>query len=170
MYVLYYELAEDPSQALRSISSHTVASLNTHDMSPFAAFWQEDDIAERLSLGLADAGGAAKERKSRRTVKKALMAYLREKKFLGKTASGTREILKACLAYLSASRARTVLVNLEDLWLETRSQNVPGTGEKFPSWQRKARYGLEELARLKEVGDALEEVDSYRKQKTGKEG
>ena len=167
MYVLYYELAEDPSQALRRISSHTVASLNTHDMSPFAAFWQEDDIAERLSLGLVDARGAVKERKSRRTVKNALTAYLREKKFLGKAASGTRAVLKACLAYLSASRARTVLVNLEDLWLETRSQNVPGTGEKFPSWQRKARYGLEEFGRLKEAGDTLEEVDRSRKQKTG---
>jgi 4-alpha-glucanotransferase len=170
MYVLYYELAEDPSQALRSIASHTVASLNTHDMSPFAAFWQEDDIAERLGLGLVDARGAVKERKSRHAVKNALTAYLREKKFLGKAASGPRAVLKACLAYLSASRARTVLVNLEDLWLETRSQNVPGTGEKFPSWQRKARCGLEEIKNMKEVGDTLKEVDRYRKQKNGKEG
>lgn len=170
MYVLYYELAEDPSQALRGIHSHTVASLNTHDMAPFAAFWQENDIDERLSLGLVDAKGAVKERKKRRKVKSALMAYLRKKKFLGKAAAGTREVLKACLAYLSASRARIVLVNLEDLWLETRSQNVPGTGEKFPSWQRKARYGLEDFNNMKEVGETLREGDRLRKLKTGKEG
>ena len=170
MYVLYYELADNPAKALRSISADTVASLNTHDMAPFAAFWQEDDIKERLSLGLVDAKGAVKERKNRHAVKSALTAYLREKKFLNKIDTGVRGALKACLSYLSASRARIVLVNLEDLWLETRSQNVPGTGEKFSSWQRKARYGLEDGFRLKEVGDTLEAVDRLRKHKSGKEG
>jgi 4-alpha-glucanotransferase len=169
MYVLYYELADDPTKALRSIASHTVASLNTHDMAPFAAFWEENDITERLKLGLVDAKGAVKEKKSRQTVKKALTIYLREKKYLSKAPSGTRAALNACLAYLSASQANTVLVNLEDLWLETRSQNVPGVGEKFPSWQRKARYSLEEFSHDKEVGKTLEEVDRHRKQKSGKE-
>jgi len=167
MYVLYYELAEDSTKALRGIASRTVASLNTHDMAPFAAFWQKDDITERLSLGLADARGAVKERKSRDKVKRALTAYLREKKFLGKAASSTRSVLNACLTYLSASRASTVLINLEDLWLETRSQNVPGIGDKFPSWQRKARYSIEEFSRDKEVGETLAEVDTYQKRKTG---
>ena len=163
MYVLYYELAEDPSKALRSIASRTVASLNTHDMSPFAAFWQKDDIIERQRLGLADAEGVVKERKSRDKVKHALTDYLREKKLLGKAASGTRAVLNACLAYLSASRARKVLINLEDLWLETRSQNVPGIGDRFPSWQRKARYSLEEFRRNKEVGETLDEINNYRR-------
>jgi 4-alpha-glucanotransferase len=167
MCVLHYELTDDPSQALRRITSRSVASLNTHDMPPFAAFWQENDIEERLSLGLVDEKGAIRERKARRRVKNTLIAYLRQKKLLGKVAVGTREVLKACLAYLSASRARLVLVNLEDLWLETRSQNVPGTGEKFPSWQRKSRCGLDDFNQMKEVGATLEEVDRHRKRKAG---
>jgi 4-alpha-glucanotransferase len=169
MYVLYYELADKASETLGHIPGNAVVSLNTHDMTPFASFWQGADIEERMGLGLLDEKGALKERKTRRAIKDALMAYLRNKKFLQRIDSGTRAVLKACLAYLSASRARIVLVNLEDLWLETRSQNVPGIGDKFPSWQRKARYGLEEFFHIKEVSDTLQEIDRLRKQETGKE-
>jgi len=169
MYVLYYELADKASETLGHIPRNAVVSLNTHDMTPFASFWQGADIEERMGLGLVDEKGALKERKTRRAIKDALMAYLRNKNFLQRIDSGTRAVLKACLAYLSASRARIVLVNLEDLWLETRSQNVPGTGDKFPSWQRKARYGLEEFFKMKEVSDTLKEIDRLRKQETGKE-
>ncbi len=169
MYVLYYELADKASETLGHIPRNAVVSLNTHDMTPFASFWQGADIEERMGLGLLDEKGARKERKTRRAIKNALIAYLRNKKFLRKIDSGSRAVLKACLAYLSASRARIVLVNLEDLWLETRSQNVPGIGDKFPSWQRKARYWLEEFFHIKEVSDTLKEIDRLRKQETGKE-
>lgn len=170
MYVLYYELADKASETPGHIPHHAVVSLNTHDMAPFASFWQGMDIAERIELGLADEKGARKERKYRQSVKTALMTFLRNKGFLGGIDSGTRAVLKACLAYLSASRARVVLVNLEDLWLETRSQNVPGIGDKFPSWRRKARYGLEEFFQMKEVRDTLKEIKRLRRQGGGKEG
>ena len=169
MYVLYYELADKASETLGHIPGNAVVSLNTHDMTPFASFWQGADIEERMGLGLVDEKGARKERKTRRAIKDALITYLHNRKFLRRIDSGTRGVLKACLAYLSASRARIVLVNLEDLWLETRSQNVPGIGDKFPSWQRKARYGLEEFFRMREVSDTLKEIDRLRKQETGKE-
>ncbi|MFH1646891.1 MAG: 4-alpha-glucanotransferase, partial [Chloroflexota bacterium] len=42
-YVLYYELA-DASSNLGKMPRQAVASLNTHDMPPFAAFWQGNDI------------------------------------------------------------------------------------------------------------------------------
>ena len=169
MYVLYYELADKASETLGHIPRNAVVSLNTHDMTPFASFWQGADIEERMGLGLVDKKGARKERMTRRAIKDALMAYLRNKDFLQRIDSGSQAVLKACLAYLSASRARIVLVNLEDLWLETRSQNVPGIGDEFPSWRRKARYGLEEFFHIKEVSDTLQEIDRLRKQETGKE-
>ena len=36
-------------------------------------------------------------------------------------------VLSAWLNFLAASQARIMVVNLEDLWLETRPQNVPGS-------------------------------------------
>jgi 4-alpha-glucanotransferase len=165
MYILYYELTDDTSKAFGHVPRNTVASLNTHDMPPFAAFWEDKDIPENEELGLLDEPGARKERQTRRATKNALTAGLRKMKFLRGADAGTRAVLKACLAYLSQSPARTVLVNLEDLWLETRSQNVPGTGDKYPSWQRKARYLLEDFCRMKDVRDILEMIGGVRKEK-----
>ena len=58
-----------------------------------------------------------------------------------------RTILAGCLAYLARSAAQTVLVNLEDLLLERRPQNVPGTQSERPNWRRKIAVSLEELPR-----------------------
>jgi 4-alpha-glucanotransferase len=73
-------------------------------------------------------------------------------------------VLRACLAELAASPARTVLVSLEDLWLEPRPQNVPGTWRERPNWLRKARYTLEELLRMPDLLATLREVDRLRRQ------
>ena len=56
-------------------------------------------------------------------------------------------ILAGCLAFLARSAAQIVLVNLEDLLLERRPQNVPGTGASGRNWRRKMAVPLEELPR-----------------------
>ena len=71
-------------------------------------------------------------------------------------------VLRACLAHLSASPARLVLVNVEDLWLETSPQNVPGTSDERPNWRRKAAYGLESFFRMPGVLEAFQEVARLR--------
>jgi 4-alpha-glucanotransferase len=170
MYILYYEILEKASGKLNKIPPATVAALNTHDMPPFAAFWRESDIGERKQLGLVNEKGMRRETKERRMIKAALEAFLRGKKYLKKPNPGARDMLEACLAYLSASRSRFVLVNLEDLWQETKAQNVPGVGDKYPSWKNKARYSLEEFLQSEEVLEILKDVDNNRKLRAGKEG
>ncbi len=161
MYILYYELAD--KDTIRRPPAKAVASLNTHDMPTFAAFWQGVDIPVKESLGLLPARAVRKETRTRRSVKSALARSLQKMKFLPKIDTGARAALQACLDFLSTSPARVILVNLEDLWQETRSQNVPGTGDKYPSWRGKARYSLEEFCRMKEVRDILEKIDALRK-------
>jgi 4-alpha-glucanotransferase len=163
MYILQYALVDSTSPALGHIPAGALAALNTHDMPPFAAFWQDEDIPQRLEMGLLDKKGAANEKRSRRPIKKALMKYLRRSKFLSAGSSVTRDVIRACLAYLGASPAGVVLVNLEDLWLETEPQNVPSVGQGYPSWRRRARRSLEEMLRMKEAVGMLEEVDRLRK-------
>ena len=163
MYVVHYELASSPQMALRRLLPNCAASLNTHDMPPFAAFWQGLDIKERLELGLLDRTGAQMEHKTRRAIREAVVSFLQRKGWLNKPGVDTQAILRACLAFLSASAARFVLVNLEDLWLETEPQNVPGTQGKRPNWQRKARYTLEAFCQMPQVIDTLLEVDRLRK-------
>jgi len=140
MYVLQYEVVTNHQRALRPIPHNCVASLNTHDMPTFASFWQGLDSRD------------------------AVVTFLRDKGWIREPVADTGAILRACLSFLSASQARVLLVNLEDLWLETRPQNIPGTWKEYPNWQRKARYNLEELCQMPQVTDTLWIIDHLRRQ------
>jgi 4-alpha-glucanotransferase len=162
MFILQYALV-DKARPARDVPAGALAALNTHDMPPFAAFWQDDDFDRRVKQGLLDKKGAELEKRSRRAIKEVLLKYLRRRGFLSDHDAGTAGVIKACLAYLGASRAGTVLVNLEDLWLETEPQNVPSVGDKYLSWRRRARHTLEDAFRMESVVDTLAELDRRRK-------
>ncbi len=166
MYILRYELAMNAQEGLRPVPHNSVASLNTHDMPPFASFWQGLDIPEHLKLGLLEPESAQRERETRQFTIKALGAFLQQKGWLEKAdaALPTLPALRACLSFLADSQARLVLVNLEDLWLETQPQNVPGIQEKYPSWRRKAGYKLEEFCRMPQVAETIKMINLLRKQ------
>jgi 4-alpha-glucanotransferase len=56
------------------------------------------------------------------------------------------------------------MVNLEDLWLETEPQNVPGTGPELPNWKRKVAKTMDELTRSAQVRSILTAVAEWRQQ------
>jgi 4-alpha-glucanotransferase len=140
----------------------SVASLNTHDMPPAAAWWYGDDIADRLDLGLLRPEQADAEQADRRQVADMLKDWLRTTGALPLSEEDQDTPLAALLRMLAASPAQLVLVNLEDLWLERRPQNVPGTTDERPNWQRKARYTLEEFMEMSDVQDVLKQVNALR--------
>jgi len=102
-----------------------------------------------------------------KSLKEALVSFFGRTGRLKGTCGGARDVLGACLAYLAASAARVVMVNLEDLWLETDPQNTPGTREERPNWRRKARYAFETFCQLPHVVETLREVDRQRKLAAG---
>lgn len=163
MYVMQYELGANPRHPLRAIPPDSVASLNTHDMPPFASFWQGLDIPSRLELGLLDDAAARMEGERRLALNQALVSLLHHSGWLERTTPDAEAVLRACLAYLGASPARVVLVNLEDLWLETSPQNVPGSRPEHPNWRRKARYALETFSGMARVHDPLHQMDHLRR-------
>ena len=139
-YVLQMEAGPD---GLRPPPARSLATLNTHDMPPFAAWWD-------------GTGGRTRS---------AVARDLRRLGFLVRGAERDEAaVLRACLAYLGRSPARIAIANLEDLWGEHEPQNRPGsTG--YPSWRRRAAHPLEELPRLPEVADTLAEVGVLRRQR-----
>lgn len=163
MYVVYYELISDLRKGLPPVPTNSVASLNTHDMYPFAAFWQGLDIEERGRIGFLN-GASVKEDKNRLlNIKKVLIASLQDRHWLQGAENDIAAILKACLSFLAASKARIVLINLEDLWLETQPQNIPSTNKEYPNWRHKAKYVFELFHRLPQVVDMLVTVNRLRK-------
>jgi 4-alpha-glucanotransferase len=188
MYVMSIELRDDEWQPFRQIPKGVVASFGTHDLPPFAAFWQESDIEERVRLGVLTQERSKVERRNRTAQKAALVAYLQRRGALkdGATsrapqppASSERgsetereteknepaidEIFRGVLDVLASSRAERVIVNLEDLWLAPQPQNVPGTlDDQHPNWRRRAKYGLDELDGVPAVRAALDAVRRLR--------
>jgi 4-alpha-glucanotransferase len=163
MYVVHYELASDLRRGLPPVSSNSVASLNTHDMPPFAAFWQGLDIEERRRIGLLDKAGVKEEKNRLLSMKRALVTFLQDRDWLQGAENDIAAVLKACLSFLAASRARIVLINLEDLWLETHPQNIPSTRKEYPNWRRRTQYTFEQFCQLPQVVDTLLTVNELRK-------
>ncbi len=223
MYVLQYAVRPDDQPPLSPPGPGEVASLNTHDMPTFAAFWNALDVEDRPDLGLLDPDAAQRERDRRARLRQRLRAFLtaqrcwpheaprspsaaaaedtpestaqgcwlheaprspsaaavkntpdpaateateatRDGASQGQAAlaADTLPALQGCLNYLARSDAPVVLVNLEDLWLETRPQNTPGTTHQRPNWQCRTRYTLEALQQLPAVRDALTAVARQR--------
>lgn len=141
MYVLPFEMGKTAAGALRPVPAGSLACLNTHDMPPFAAFWENLEPRRR----------------------QALLSFFACRGLVEPALGTIRKALFASLAYLAASQAQVVMVNLEDLWLEREPQNIPGTrDEERPNWRRKARYSFEEFTKMPEVLTLLREIDALR--------
>ena len=164
MHVSQFCIA-DPERAMADARG-TVASLNTHDTPTFAGFWQEDDIQDRIALGLLSPAEVQMQRQERAVGRAALVAYLKARGWLREEAPELLAILRAWLSQLASEDAYLVLVNFEDLWLEPLPQNVPGTWEERPNWKRKARFSLEQICKMDSVTEILKTIDHIRKNKT----
>ena len=144
MHVVQFEASPDSDSPASVPDENVVASLNTHDMPLFAGFWQGSEIDDQLELGLIDEADHAEALQQRAELRRALSRSV--------GAGGEVEpglVRQRLLERLAASPARYVLVTLEDLWLEQRPQNVPGTSEERPNWKRRLNRSLKEI-----IGDA----------------
>ena len=137
--------------------------MNTHDTATFASFWRGLDVRERVRLGLLDRSLAGPAREQRLRLLQTVAADLRRGAWIEHDEPTTREALWGCLAFLAESPAEVVLVQLEDLWLETRAQNVPGTSSERSNWRGRMRLSLEELAANRKVLQGLRVLDRRRK-------
>ncbi|HEY0304886.1 MAG TPA: 4-alpha-glucanotransferase, partial [Longimicrobiales bacterium] len=170
MFVVQFEAGAD-HPPIRTPPADAVASLNTHDMPPFAAFWNALDVDMRLEMGLIVEDDVEKQRAHRDDVARALSAHLRHHGVLDDGAldrlfsrkADTPTALGGLLELLARSPSYLTLVNLEDLWLEEEPQNVPGTSQEKPNWRRRLRYTLNELRNNPELNDMLRRVHDGRR-------
>ncbi len=154
MYVLQYE--QPINGPVRDPEPSEVASVNTHDMPMFAAHWKGLDILDRADLGLVPPRELAQQKRQRAQMRKSLIAFLQKEKLL--RGAKPRDVLTAVLKFLARSPAETVLVTLEDLWGEARSQNVPGTSTERPNWSRKSAFSVEQIIADKRLSALLKEL------------
>jgi 4-alpha-glucanotransferase len=160
MFIGQYELISESK--IGNIPANSIAGLNTHDMFPFKAFWEELDIAERLNIGLLNETTAQQEQIQRKFLKMEITDIL-NKNYPGfNPEDGIQEVFNHLMLLLAVSPAHAVLVNLEDACGETKPQNIPGTQDKS-NWTKKAKYSLEELSRMPAIIELLKSINKIRK-------
>ncbi len=139
-FVLQYATDPGARQPLAGLDVQGVASLNTHDLPTFAAFWRGRTAGQR----------------------RAWIRGLRRGAWLQREDAGVGAALRACVALLAESPAEVVLIGLEDLWAETRAQNVPGTTAERGNWRARARYPFEVFTKMPRVLRVLRELQRRR--------
>lgn len=140
MHVVQFEATPDRHPPIQPPDENVVASLNTHDMPLFAGFWRGSDIEDQRDLGLIDQDGLESAMAQRAELRSGLSRSVGAG---GEIDAGI--VRQRLLERLAGSPARYVLVTLEDLWLEDRPQNVPGTSTERPNWRRRAGRSLNEI-------------------------
>lgn len=108
-------------------------------------------VTDRFKLGLLSPNGVESEQRWRRRIRGSLTRFLERRLRRPGGFGQTSEILVALVAFLRSGPAEVVLLNPEDLWLETQPQNVPGTTCERVNWQRKTRFPIEFWARLSAI-------------------
>lgn len=144
MYVLQYELDPSGKKPFRDVPRRSMTSLNTHDMPPFAAFWNGTDINLRRRLGLMSEEEASLESRQREKLKRNIIQYLHITRCLEEREPTLGDVVRGCTRFLYKRNPEFTMVNLEDLILETEPQNVPGTSHEYPNWRRKLKTSSEE--------------------------
>ena len=155
MYVAQFQAADDPDVALPTATD--MALVNTHDTPTFAGWLAGTDIAERVRYGLLARQAAPSVRKERSR------ATQRLSKRLDRSVKEPHALLAELLEWLGRSDSPLVIPWLEDLWLEDRGVNLPGTrSSERPNWQRPMRRLLGEIFTDPEVDELIRRLHRAR--------
>jgi len=161
-----YQFAATPQDPFPAAPPDALASLGTHDLPPFAAWWKGTDIDDRVRRGLIAGDHAAAERSERRALRQAvgkLVAGARPTAGARPAASSPARALRACLVHLASGPARLVLVDPADLWGEREPQNRPGTGAEETNFLRRwAKIWPDDLVSPSLPSAMLRQVDRAR--------
>ena len=168
MYVGQFSISTDPAEGLLPPPEGSLASLNTHDMPTFAAYWTGFDIQSRQDMGLLNEEQAKHETDMRGWQKRSIRQWLVDKGELNHGVEKESEeemfaVFSSLLRILAESEAEGVLVSLEDLWLEREPQNVPGTYREYPNWQRRMSQSVSDIASMEPVLALLRDIEHRRK-------
>jgi 4-alpha-glucanotransferase len=142
------------NEAEHEPKSTDLVALSSHDTPAFAAWWKGLDIDDLLELGVFD-----EERAHRERAERAHKIGRLQERFGTEHPVETRDALMNWMAHTGAAVA---LFNLDDLLMEERRQNVPGTDWERPNWRIRHDRTLEELAGDVQVITLLGDLSSSR--------
>ncbi|MBV8423913.1 MAG: 4-alpha-glucanotransferase, partial [Candidatus Eremiobacteraeota bacterium] len=175
--LLYFEREADGKfRPPERYDEQAVASTGTHDLAPLAGFWAGSDLLERSRLHFfPDAERAAAAFDERAHARKLLLSVLLAHKFLGMDDATSLEhaldsasnqlvfsLVLAAYQLLGRSKARLLLVQLEDAFLLREQVNTPGTFDEVPNWRRRLPLTVDAFREDDRLRQLLQVVDASR--------
>jgi glycogen operon protein len=170
--VLWFERVGTSFAAPARYPSKAATAVSTHDLPTIAGWWNGADIGEKVALGKLDADADAVAKLERARDKRALADAIHEAGVtdgaaLAPYAPHDAEVTAAVHRFAGATPSSLVLVQADDLALETAALNLPGTDRERPNWRRKVRTKVDALwrspaARLTVAGFAQVDGPAYR--------
>ncbi len=134
-----------------------LATIASHDMSPFSGFWKGYDLELRQNLKLIDSEEAWETEVDIRDRDRnfALGALEDQGLIPHEEKHDLQKLMLALHKFLAASPACLMMVNLDDLLEETTPLNLPGTVDEYPNWRRKLSQPVGKLADLPLLKETL---------------
>lgn len=152
--LFYFERKSDGSyKRAEEYPRQALVSSTTHDLPTLTGFWKGTDIEARRAAGVLDEAGRRAQWEDRLRDKQRMIELLEESGLLpaGYPREATQSpemdgpLHDAIVAFLASTPSMLMVLNQEDLTLETHQQNLPGTTSQYPNWGRKMRFTLEQL-------------------------
>jgi 4-alpha-glucanotransferase len=161
-------LFERDAQGYRAADDYPrrcLATLDTHDLPPLAAWLSDADLALRRTTGqLPDDASLAAVRDERRDDRSALARRLRADGLPDPPGDDAEAWLVAITRFLARSPVALFGIAIDDLAGETEPINLPGVSPaRHPSWLRRSRITLEALFRSPSVRHVLDVVPVARR-------
>jgi 4-alpha-glucanotransferase len=147
--LLYFERGDDGSfLGPEHYPELALATVGTHDLPTLAGWASGRDIEVRRRIGALSDEIAAAAREIRAADVGRLVEMLRAGGDLAVDDAPPNDADLALGAYrfLARTRARIVLVQLDDAVGEFEQINLPGTFSEYPNWRRKINIDLERIA------------------------
>ncbi len=130
-----------------------LVSISTHDLPTLAGFWTGKDIEIRKITSQLDEARvrAFKEERTRHKAK-IIERLVNDGRLPAETAHAawesefpTDHLHTAVLDFVLRTPSKLVVINQEDIFLDLRQQNLPGTTWENPNWVTKMKFTVEEL-------------------------
>ncbi|WP_394200241.1 4-alpha-glucanotransferase [Shewanella waksmanii] len=135
--------------------------LANHDVAPFAAWWEEQDLQQKLSLGLLNESQFQQAKTQRAIDKSHLLGRWQELGLLANS-DNYAAILRAWLTDNAQSSAALLSVQLCDLLAEKVCINIPGTDTQYPNWRQRYPKTITEIANCRQVHGLLQTIANGR--------
>ena len=138
---------------------HALCTSGSHDLPTLKAYWQASDLELRETLNLFPSDEIKRQQwQTREHDRQAIKIALNKEQLITDEALHEKlqtelssELFISIQRFLARSQSQMMMMQMEDILLNTNQVNVPGTIDEYPNWRHKLPIDLEDWAELSEI-------------------